>query len=76
MVFTADAVQVVVEDDGIGMSVSRRNEEVLRTGGQFGLFSIRERLRHFGGLLILDSAPGCGTRVTVVAPLGKLVETK
>jgi signal transduction histidine kinase len=34
----------------------------------FGLFSIRERLRHLGGHLDIVSAPGRGTRVMVTVP--------
>lgn len=67
----ADAMQVVVEDDGKGFEMSRYTGEVLRTGEHMGLFSVRERLRHFGGSLDIDSSPGRGTRATVAVPLNK-----
>ncbi|MFC1892825.1 ATP-binding protein [Chloroflexota bacterium] len=35
----------------------------------FGLFNIRERVHHIGGHIEVESSPGHGTRVTVVAPL-------
>ena len=60
-----DVVQVTVEDDGIGFDTSELER---RTRG-FGLFSIRERLTEFGGCVEIESAPGQGTRVTLVAPL-------
>ncbi len=72
----ADAVQVVVEDDGKGFNVSQRTGEVLRTGEHFGLFGIRERILYFGGSLKLDSTPGRGTRATVAVPLDKPVVTR
>ena len=34
-----------------------------------GLFSVRERIGALGGTLVVDSAPGCGTRVTISVPL-------
>ena len=34
----------------------------------FGLVSIRERLRYFGGHLEIDAAPGRGSRFTLVGP--------
>jgi signal transduction histidine kinase len=37
----------------------------------FGLFSIRERIRPLGGELEIDSKPGQGTMVTLMAPLKK-----
>jgi signal transduction histidine kinase len=32
----------------------------------FGLFSVAERLRLFGGQLYIDSAPNLGTRIQVI----------
>lgn len=36
----------------------------------FGLFNVRERLRHHGGRLLVDAAPGRGSRFTLVLPAG------
>jgi hypothetical protein len=36
--------------------------------GGLGLFSIRERVISFEGKLQIESAPGRGTRITLVAP--------
>ncbi len=55
-------VCIQVEDDGIGFEPSHLE----RSG--FGLVSISERLDYHGGRLILDSAPGAGTRVTLSLP--------
>ena len=39
------------------------------SNGDFGLFSILERLRPLGGRLEIESEPGSGSRVTIVLPL-------
>lgn len=59
-------VELLVADDGRGfdpVEVSRRRDD------HFGLLSIEERLRDFGGALELDTAPGRGTRVRLTADL-------
>lgn len=61
-------MHVSVEDDGVGFNPAKTTSAATRTGG-FGLFSIRERLEQVGGRLQIKSAPGCGTKITVVAPL-------
>jgi len=58
-------LRVVVEDNGVGFDTSEMEQ---RTRG-FGLFSIRERLTEFGGQFEVESEPGRGTWVTLVAPL-------
>ena len=59
---------VGVEDDGVGFNPAKMASMLTETGG-FGLFSIRERLEQLGGHLEIESEPGHGTRVTVMAPL-------
>ena len=61
-------ILVEVEDDGIGFDAGAvRGRKDLKAG--FGLFNVRERLDYFGGSFELDSEPGRGTRVTLLAPL-------
>ncbi|MBI4859971.1 MAG: response regulator [Candidatus Riflebacteria bacterium] len=60
---------LIVEDSGIGFDpalLARRRAD----GLSFGLFSIEQRLAHFGGSVTIDSAPGRGVRVTVTTPSG------
>jgi len=57
-----------VEDDGIGFDPVERLS-MLEKSGKFGLFGVREELQHLGGHLEIESAPGCGCKVTIVAPL-------
>jgi signal transduction histidine kinase len=63
-----DQIRVCVEDDGMGFDASGTATRPTLTGG-FGLFSIRERLSHIGGGLWIESQPGRGTLVTLVAPI-------
>ncbi len=60
-------ILVSIEDDGIGFDTKKESTAVGKGG--FGLFSIRQRLGQLGGHLEIESAPGCGTKATLVAPL-------
>jgi PAS domain S-box-containing protein len=64
---SADAVQVTVEDRGVGFDVGRLESGELGGSG-FGLFSIRERLSYLGGRLTVESEVGHGAHFTLVAP--------
>jgi signal transduction histidine kinase len=61
------ALVVEIEDDGRGFDPA----EVARQTGRphFGLLGIRERVELLGGKLVVDSAPGRGTRLHVEVPL-------
>ena len=59
---SASRIQVVVEDDGTGISKSKKS----KTG--LGIFSIRERLLHIGGEMQMLSDKH-GTTVSLMAPL-------
>jgi signal transduction histidine kinase len=61
-------VELVVRDNGVGFDVGADAASTGDEGG-FGLFSIRERLRFFGGALAIASVPGRGTTVRMVLPL-------
>lgn len=64
---------IVVADDGSGFEQS---SVITRPPGArgYGLFSIRENLHHLGGEMTVDSALGCGTRVTLTALLQEAVK--
>jgi len=61
-------IEVSVEDDGWGFDPKKVTATGTKKGG-FGLFSIRERLEQLGGRIEIKSAPGCGCKVTMIAPL-------
>ncbi|MGE5295156.1 MAG: PAS domain S-box protein, partial [Solirubrobacterales bacterium] len=64
------SVRMVIEDDGKGFDVSQLQRTARQQEG-FGLFSIRERLTYVGGKFTIESQPGHGTKVTLVAPLNR-----
>jgi signal transduction histidine kinase len=64
-----DTLRLGVYDDGVGFDSSTIRERWGRREGGFGLFSIRERLRSYGGGLEVESRPGFGTQVVMTVPL-------
>lgn len=63
-----DQVKIVVEDKGKGFDPEQDLSNPADTSG-FGLFNIRERMDLLGGTVEIESEPGQGTRVQLVAPL-------
>lgn len=68
----ADAMRVIVEDDGIGFDA----DNAARPGGagapgkpRLGLSGIRERLALLDGTLTLETSPGIGTALFVDIPV-------
>jgi signal transduction histidine kinase len=58
-------VQVIVEDDGVGMP-ARSNAH----NRSFGLAGIKERIAVLGGVARVTSAKGKGTRIEITVPAG------
>lgn len=56
-----------IKDNGRGFNVAKVLARPLAAGG-LGLFSIRERVGLYGGHFVVESAPGKGTRATVIFP--------
>ncbi len=66
MLGTSDGCcQIVVEDPGRGFDPAAVGPG---HGAGFGLFSVQQRMLHLGGTLVIESAPGQGTRVTLTIP--------
>ena len=63
-----EEVSITVADDGIGFEASRLEDRSKSGQVGWGLFSIRERLTLLGGRLDIDSTPGRGSRVRLIAP--------
>ena len=61
----ADHIRVMVSDEGVGLVNGQAGQTVQ---SRFGLFSIRERLQLLGGSMHIETSPGCGTRITLIAP--------
>jgi two-component system, NarL family, sensor histidine kinase UhpB len=60
----ADGTTLDIQDDGTGFDVN-----AIKAGhGGLGLSGMRERLALVGGDLVIDSAPGRGTRIRACVP--------
>jgi signal transduction histidine kinase/ligand-binding sensor domain-containing protein len=60
-----------VRDDGQGFAPSPDESTATNPGHGHGLSNMRLRARQLGGTLIVESAPGCGTRLDLVIQLKK-----
>ncbi|HSM56589.1 MAG TPA: GAF domain-containing protein [Candidatus Sulfomarinibacteraceae bacterium] len=67
LAFGEAGVLLDVADDGVGFDPGA--DGIAGHGNSFGLSIMRERAAQIGADLEIESAPGAGTRVTVVAPL-------
>ena len=56
--------KIVIEDQGVGFD----QEAVNTNGSGLGLFGIQQRLNYMGGKMEVESAPGKGTRIILLAP--------
>jgi signal transduction histidine kinase len=65
----AEAVSVMIADDGVGFDRARLVDGSANGNKQHGLASMRERAEQFGGTVRIDSRPGRGTRIQVELPL-------
>jgi signal transduction histidine kinase len=63
----AELIRCDVVDDGTGFDVKKHHRDGSADMG-FGLFSIREQLRQYGGVLTLQTSPGGGTIVSLKLP--------
>jgi signal transduction histidine kinase len=57
-----------VEDSGPGMEVGSLKPSKEKG---FGLYSLSERIRNFGGTLTITSTPGKGTKILLTAPVNQ-----
>jgi PAS domain S-box-containing protein len=67
-----DLLCITVSDEGIGFEPAELDRRSENGQAGWGLFSIRERLTLLGGRFEIDSAPGNGTRVRLIAPRGRV----
>ena len=63
----ADCLVAEIEDNGHGFALNEQRMPSKNTG--LGLLGIRERAAIAGGSLVIDSAPGQGTRIALRIPL-------
>ena len=65
--FGADALTLVVSDNGRGFDMPQRTSD-LAVSGKLGIIGMRERARLIGGTLVVQSEVGMGTTVTLRVP--------
>lgn len=65
--FNEGHVTLTIADDGIGFSVAEAEEQAAKEG-KYGLLGMHERAGSIGAELTMESAPGRGSRVRVIAP--------
>jgi signal transduction histidine kinase len=58
-------ITICIEDQGAGFEPAAMQSTVGSSGGHLGLAGMAERVRAIGGKLVIESAPGRGTRVWV-----------
>jgi signal transduction histidine kinase len=59
-----------VQDDGVGFDIQSVNSNY-SSRGSLGMVNMRERAERIDGSLKVESAPGRGTKITLVVPLDK-----
>jgi two-component system NarL family sensor kinase len=64
---TVDAMELAVEDDGVGIAPGRLEEAVGR--GHIGVAAMIERIRAVDGRVEVHTTPGEGTTVRITVPL-------
>lgn len=67
LTFGPHQTTLAIHDDGIGFIVPESPAE-MSDSGHFGLMGIYERAEIIGARLVVDSAPGEGTRLTISLP--------
>lgn len=60
-----DMLHLCVGDEGVGFDLASTTNIA---APMFGLFSIRERMEALGGRMAVESAPGRGTKITLIVP--------
>lgn len=65
--FTDQAIQIKVNDNGVGFEVPKSPAEFV-SGGHFGLVGLYERAQLIGARLEINSVPGKGTQLSIYLP--------
>jgi signal transduction histidine kinase len=65
LVKNGEYVKITVSDDGVGFEP----DKIEADNESFGLFSVRERLKHLNGSMEIETKPGGGTQISIWAPV-------
>lgn len=58
-----NVLRLTIKDNGRGFVQNK-------PGGGFGLENIRQRIKHLGGQVVIETSPGAGTMYTITLPVG------
>ena len=59
-----------VSDNGVGFAAAAMRLDDMDQGApSIGLISVRNQIRHMGGAIEIDSAPGSGTSISITVPI-------
>ncbi len=61
-----DLIEINISDNGSGFDLASIEQSSVP---HFGMSTMRERVEHLGGLFVVDTKPGAGTRVIVSIPI-------
>jgi signal transduction histidine kinase len=67
LTFSTEITTLSIQDDGRGFAVPESPAEMTNSG-HFGLLGIQERAEMMGARLLIESAPGEGTNLTISLP--------
>ena len=74
LAWQGDTLVLRVSDYGVGFDPEAVCGRTPKSGGGQGLINIRRRAERAGGICRIKSAPGAGTELSVLIPLGRLPE--
>jgi len=69
-----DLITINISDDGVGFNQAALQDGFDPFDRGFGLFSIGEQLKQYGGMFTVDPAPKRGSAVTIELPLEMTTE--
>jgi two-component system sensor histidine kinase DegS len=67
-----DEIQIVVEDDGVGVTMSTQTKSDTEHRYKYGLQGMKERMQRLGGSILIESGAPQGTRVAARVSRGAL----
>ncbi len=65
------SLKLDIADDGVGFDLEKSE-----MGRGYGLPNIKDRAERLGGILLIESSPGAGTRLEVKIPLDQRMESR
>ncbi|GLI08686.1 MULTISPECIES: sensor histidine kinase [Paenibacillus] len=68
LTFQQQMIKITVSDNGVGFSTDNIDKKIAR-GSHYGLMGMRERVELLEGRMDIESAPGAGTKLSMVIPI-------